>query len=129
MSCGTGINNGGCGLFGLNFELKTLLECWGDPRTQSRSLAVATDLEGERVYSRMDNFQTEKKRVAASTAEYVFVNSEGGHVLVTDEANGIGFVTIAPYTEELCETPWMDSLNASVLTATLSLVLTFSTFY
>ena len=54
MSCGTGIE--GCPLFNSNFGLGTWLECRGDPRTQWRSLAVATDLEGERIYSRMDSF-------------------------------------------------------------------------
>ena len=125
MSCGTGIE--GCPLFNSNFGLGTWLECRGDPRTQWRSLAVATDLEGERIYSRMDSFQTEDG-VQASAAEYVFVNTEGGHVLVTDEGSGMGFITIAPYTEELCETPWMDSLNASGLTVTLSLALTLFAF-
>ena len=31
-------------------------ECNNDPRRNSRSLTIATDLDGERIYSRMDNY-------------------------------------------------------------------------
>ena len=36
----------------------------------------------------------------------MFANADGGHVMVTDEAYGIGFATIAPYTGELCPSPF-----------------------
>ena len=31
-------------------------ECKEDPRRNSRSLTIATDLDGARIYSRMDNY-------------------------------------------------------------------------
>lgn len=51
LACGTGIE--GCLL-----TMPPLLyaECLADPRTTWRALTVATDLNGERVWSRMDSF-------------------------------------------------------------------------
>ena len=129
MSCGTGIE--GCSAFGFNYGLFIWLECLGDPRKTWRALTVATDLEGERVYSRMDSYGVglyEGDPVGSSAGEYVFTNADGGHVIVTDEGNGMGFLTIAPYTEELCEDPFGGN-NASALTVTLSLALTLFAFY
>ena len=109
------------------------LECLGDPRNTWRALTVATDLEGERVYSRMDSYGVglsmyEEEGVDSSAGEYVFVKPDGGHVIVTDEGMGMGFLAIAPYTEELCEDPFGGN-NASALTVTLSLALTLFAFY
>jgi hypothetical protein len=129
MSCGTGIE--GCNLLLGPF---VWAECIGDPRGTWRALTVATDLEGERVYSRMDNYgvglyaDEGETRVGASAGEFVFINADGGHVIVTDEGNGMGFLTIAPYTEELCENPFGGN-QASALTVTLSLALTLFAFY
>ena len=129
MSCGTGIE--GCAAWGWNLGLFIWLECQGDPRGTWRALTVATDLEGERVYSRMDSYGVgigADPDVGNSAGEYVFVNSDGGHVIVTDEGMGMGFLTIAPYTEEICENPFGGN-QASALTVTLSLALTLFALY
>ena len=68
------------------------------------------------------------EKVAASAGEYVFINADGGHVIVTDEGMGMGFLTIAPYTGEMCENPFGGN-QASALTVTLSLALTLFAFY
>ena len=57
MTCGTGIEY--CDFLGWPFGvfgIFTWMECLKDPRKIWRSLTVAFDLEGERVWSRMDNF-------------------------------------------------------------------------
>ena len=75
MSCGTGIE--GCAAWGWNLGLFIWLECRGDPRGIWRSLTVATDLEGERLYSRMDNYGVGFEQgvdLGSSAGEYVFVN-------------------------------------------------------
>jgi len=61
----------------------------------------------------------------------VFANADGGHVMVTDEAFGIGFNTIAAYTGELCPSPFggEDLSYASALTMTMSLALTLFALY
>ena len=61
----------------------------------------------------------------------MFANADGGHVMVTDEAFGIGFATIAPYTGELCPSPFggEDLAYASALTLTMSVALTLITLY
>lgn len=66
--------------------------------------------------------------VGNSAGEYVFANAEGGHVVVTDEGDGMGFITIAPYTEELCADPF-GGAGASALSVTMSLALTLFAFY
>jgi len=52
LACGTGIENCAIGLM----QPGLYLECKNDPRKIWRDLTVATDLNGERVWSRMDNF-------------------------------------------------------------------------
>jgi len=72
MSCGIGIE--GCGYWRL-YSLELWAECKMDPRKTWRSLTIGTDLDGNRVYSRMDNYQesTEYGWEAASTGnEYIF---------------------------------------------------------
>ena len=126
MSCGTGIE--GCNVLLGPF---VWAECIGDPRRTWRALTVATDLEGERIYSRMDSYgvgMNEGDPVGSSAGEFVFTNADGGHVIVTDEGMGMGFLTIAPYTEELCENPFGGN-QASALTVTLSLALTLLALY
>jgi hypothetical protein len=54
LACGTGIE--GCGLF-MNFMPHLYIECLNDPRKIWRALTVATDFDGNRVWSRMDSFQ------------------------------------------------------------------------
>jgi hypothetical protein len=49
-------------------------------------------------------------------------------VIVTDEGMGMGFLTIAPYTEEICQNPFGGN-QASALTVTLSIALTLFAFY
>ena len=101
MACGTGIE--GCSAFSFQTPW-TWLECEFDPRKVWRSLAVATDLKGERVYSRMDNFQDAEQlgTVVDSAAEFIFERAAGGHTIVTDERMGFGFETIKKYDGTLC---------------------------
>ena len=104
MACGTGIET--CSKIKLGFHLSTIAECRWDPRNTWRSLTIAIDLEGNRVFSRMDSFQQAK--VDHSSAEYIFSNQDGGHALITKEAYGMGFATIDPFSGELCEKPFGD---------------------
>jgi len=53
ISCGTGIEGCGWGL-----DLWTFFKCQFEPRLTWRALTIATDLNGDRVWSRMDNFET-----------------------------------------------------------------------
>lgn len=53
VACGTGIM--GCALR-WNRGLFLVSECKADPRNTWRGLTVATDLDGERVYSRLDSY-------------------------------------------------------------------------
>ena len=54
MACGTGIEDN-CPVTA-NFMPQLWTECKFDARNTWRSLTVATDLNGERVWSRMDSF-------------------------------------------------------------------------
>lgn len=126
MACGTGIE--GCSAFAGNTPW-TYLECEADPRVVWRSLAVATDLKGERVYSRMDSFQDSEaggQPVADSAAEFVFERTGGGHTIITDERMGLGLETIKKYDGTLCTAT--DEF-ASKLTMSLSLALTMLLMY
>ena len=98
MACGTGIE--GCDLY----KGDLLTTCKADPRTTWRSLTIATDLKGERVYHRMDSFQSGESTVWASAAEYIFASSGDTHTIVTDEAMGFGFMTLAKYDGNVCTT-------------------------
>ena len=53
LACGTGIE--GCPLMA-NYMPHLWLECETDPRGTWRNLNIATDLNGERVWSRMDSY-------------------------------------------------------------------------
>lgn len=59
MACGTGIEN--CAneqaASGGGFDAATQTECNGDPRVNWRALTIATDLNGNRVWSRQDSYQ------------------------------------------------------------------------
>ena len=51
----------------------------------------------------MDNFETSQGGTTASTGgEYVFTATNGEIKLVTDEANGMGVLTIKAYDGNLC---------------------------
>ena len=77
----------------------------------------------------MDNFQYEDA-ITNSAGEYVFVSTDGGHVIVTDEANGMGFAKIAPYDGELCANPFGGDLaGASSLALSLPIALAMFTFF
>ena len=97
LACGTGIE--GCTT---NFNDALLSKCKKDPRTTWRSLAVATDLKGERVYSRMDSYQGGDTKVWAAAAEYVVSAPAGKHMIITDEAMGFGVLTIKAYDNQIC---------------------------
>lgn len=87
LACGTGIET--CGAFWGPFWPWTYYACELDPRKVWRSLAIAVNLSGERVWSRMDNFQGEN--IVSSAAEYVYASSDGKHTIITDEQMGMGF--------------------------------------
>ena len=97
LACGTGIE--GCtSMYGNDL----LPKCKADPRTTWRALTIATDLNGERVWSRMDSFKGEDPKVASSAAEYVFPVKDGKQVIITDEAMGMGIMTIAKEDGKVC---------------------------
>jgi len=92
LACGTGIE--GCSAE-MNLDSSTTSECNSDPRRDWRALTVATDLKGERVYSRMDSFMgNEGGEVYSSAAEYVFASSNGKTTVITDEAYGLAILTL-----------------------------------
>jgi hypothetical protein len=98
ISCGIGIE----GCTNWQFSPSLWAECKTDPRKTWRSLTIATDLDGNRVYSRMDNYQssTEVGWKSGSTGnEYIFSLADGGHAIITDEALGMGIGKIAQYAD------------------------------
>lgn len=98
LACGTGVE-------GCNWALDwwTFIQCYYDPRTQWRALTIATDLNGDRVWSRMDSYQTsESGTVASSAGEYVYPSSNGQIKIVTDETMGMGILTIQDHNGVLC---------------------------
>lgn len=100
MACGTGIE--GCPLFGpmLPWLYAT---CLLEPRVVWRSLAIGTDLKGERVFSRQDNYQAgEGGPAVSSAAEFVFERTGGRHTIITDEQMGMGIQTLKKYDGTLC---------------------------
>lgn len=79
------------------------MKCYNDPRKQWRALTIATDLNGDRVWSRMDSYQTsEGGTVASSAGEYVYPSSNGQIKIVTDETMGMGILTIQDHDGVLC---------------------------
>ena len=97
IACGTGIE--GCDSY---LDSATLDKCNGDPRRDWRALTIATDLNGDRVYSRMDNYQTEEPTVWSSAAEYVFPAAGGKITVITDEAMGLGIMTLSTFDDVIC---------------------------
>jgi hypothetical protein len=97
MSCGTGIENcdNGEAAAGGGYNAEVQTECNADPRVSWRALTIATDLDGNRVWSRMDSYQggtaSSHATVQASAAEYLFPVSGGQLAFVSDEATGFGF--------------------------------------
>lgn len=62
---------------------------------------IAVDLNGERIWSRMDSYQpaenTDKTQTVASTGnEYIFPLRSGGLAFVGDEAGGFSFGIFNP---------------------------------
>jgi len=94
LACGTGIE--------CEDGANNVPQCSSDPRRDWRGLLVGTDMQGERVWSRMDNMDNGSTFTASSASEYVFALREGGHVSITDEAMGFGFASVAPYTNVAC---------------------------
>lgn len=100
IACGTGIEN--CdneqAASGGGYNAQIQAECQADPRVNWRALTIATDLDGNRVWSRMDSYQggttSSHSTVQASAAEYVFPVSGGRLAFVSDEAMGFGFGVI-----------------------------------
>jgi len=89
MACGTGVE--GCKLsWALVMRLGLWTECRNDKRIDWRALTIATDLNGDRLWHRQDNFQTGEAKVGTSASEYIFSGQNGKLVMVTDEALGIG---------------------------------------
>ena len=99
ISCGTGIEN--CGE---DVPSDKMAKCLADPRKAWRSLVLATDMDGERVWSRMDNLPPGDPNdpVATSAAEYIFPMSNGSIGVITDEAWGMGFLELAPPNGKQC---------------------------
>ena len=50
----------------------------------------------------MDNFQREEV-MASSAAEYVFAMADGKHGVITDEAMGLGIMTLKAFDDSLCQ--------------------------
>jgi hypothetical protein len=100
MSCGTGIEN--CdneeAASGGGYSAEVKAECDADPRVSWRALTIATDLDGNRVWSRMDSYQggtaSSHATVQASASEYLFPVSGGKLAFISDEATGFGFGVI-----------------------------------
>lgn len=82
-------------------DIFTYTECDNDPRKTWRALTIATDLNGDRVFSRMDNFQNGGE-FGSTGGEYIFSAADGKHILITDEASGLGIMTIKAYDGSLC---------------------------
>ena len=131
LACGTGIE--GCPVFRHNFKPSLLSECRSDPRTTWRSLTVATDLDGEPVYVRQDSFlatdDSEMPSQTSAAAEWMIATSDGKHTVITDDAYGLGFLTIQAYDGSLCADPFGEWSSASALSMSLSMALIMSTLY
>jgi hypothetical protein len=70
--------------------------CKTDPRATWRGLTIATDLEGNRVWSRVDT---------DTRGEYGFTDSAGKIVSVGSAAESMSFDVYNPFTEDCNETP------------------------
>ena len=65
-------------------------------------MTIATDLDGNRVWSRMDNYQFGEAEVGSSANEYVFTLNSGGVGIINDEGFGIGIASLDPYSFDNC---------------------------
>ena len=64
-------------------------------------------MDGERVWSRMDNLPPAPGDPAAtSAAEYIFPMSNGSIGVITDEAWGMGFLELAAPNGKQCPSGW-----------------------
>lgn len=121
MTCGTGVEE--CDMFFWNNFLSGMwAECKKDPRKIWRALTIATDLDGERVWSRQDSFYDEG--AAGSAGEYVITTSDGGTVIITDETMGFGFLFIDQFTDEKCDDEFSAAWRISA-----ALAAAFATFF
>ena len=100
LACGTGIEDN-CPLTS-NFMPGLYFECLNDPRQTWRALTIATDLNGKRVWSRMDSFQSADEPVG-SASEYVLSHTDGSVTFITDEAIGFGFVQLTAPDGDKCD--------------------------
>jgi len=115
LACGTGIET--CSVL-LNNMPGLYMECLSDPRKIWRALTIATDMNGERVWSRMDSFQSADKPVG-SASEFILSQTNGKTTFISDEAIGFGFVTIAAPDGTKCA----DEVSAVKLSASALLAL------
>ena len=105
------------------------MKCNFDPRRTWRALTIATDLNGDRVWSRMDSFQTSFwGTVASSAGEYVFPSLNGRIKIVTDETMGMGILTILDYDGNLCTDQDIYSYEFAKKLAYSTLAVTFALF-
>ena len=65
-------------------------------------MTIAIDLDGNRDWSRMDNYQGGETKVLSSANEYVFPLISGGVGTINDEAYGVGLLTLDPYSITNC---------------------------
>ena len=85
VGCGNGIE--GCPTRGYTSEARRW--CQRDPRKSWRSLLVKTNLEGDVVWYRQDNFWNGEENPGTSASEYV-ISGNGKIASVNDELFGIG---------------------------------------
>jgi hypothetical protein len=115
LACGTGIEceNGSA----------NVSQCTTDYRKNWRALLVATDLSGNRVWSRMDNVSLgDGVATQSSASEFVFSLRNGGHAQITDEAQGFGWAVVAAYDGTACTatTTFQSGSNAASFAISLA---------
>lgn len=88
--------------------------CQGDARVDWRALTTATDLDGERVWSRQDNFYDPAGWVASTVGEYVITTTQGETVIITDEFMGLEFLYISEFSDVKCESEYASAWGVSV---------------
>ena len=87
-----------------------------------RSLSIATDLDGNRVWSRMDSYQGGETQVFSSANEYVFPLISGGVGIINDETYGIGLQTLDPYSVNNCTYSYPENQAQKLAALALSAV-------
>ena len=84
-------------------------ECESDPRVAWRATPMATDLNGDLVWYRMDSYQGEDslegKKVATSSCEFVFPMEGGKFACIIDEAGGQGVLVYNAPHGDVCQDP------------------------